>query len=152
MVTNVEVAAQFDEIADRLLLQGDSWFKVSSYRRAAETLRAAQRPLAGLAAEHQLLKLPGVGQAIATKIGDFLRTGEIPLLERLRAEQPDGLLRLLRESSLQPRQIRALAGGPLKIDSPEALAAAAADGRLDVADGLDPDTVTAIRARLRDRM
>src|SRR6266571_2966143 len=98
MTSNAEVAEQFDEIADRLLLDGESWFKVSAYRRAAESLRGMELAVEGIAARNALRRVPGVGDAIRTKIEAFLETGHIPLLDRLRLEQAPGLLALMRET------------------------------------------------------
>jgi DNA polymerase (family 10) len=87
VTTNTEVAEQFDELADRLLRQGESWFKVAAYRRAAATLRKLDEPIDAIAAQGRLRSLPGVGAAIATKIQDYLKTGHIPALDRVRSEQ-----------------------------------------------------------------
>lgn len=101
--TNLQLADQFDELADRLSSQGDSWFKVAAYRRAASTLRNLQEEVAIVAAQGRLRKLPGIGAAISSKIEAYLQTGQIPLLERLRGEQPPGLLRALRQGSMPGR-------------------------------------------------
>ncbi len=99
MNRNAEVAAQFDEIADRLQLLGESWFKVRAYRRAAEVIRGTSEDVAQLAAGGRLKTLPGVGDAIAKKIVDYLSTGHIPLLDRLRAQTSDAELARLRAAS-----------------------------------------------------
>src|SRR5947209_626735 len=104
---NDEVAAAFDEIAERLLLQGESWFKVRAYRRGAEAIRAAVEPVETLSAGGRLARLPHVGKAIAEKTAAYLATGSIPLLERLRAETSEGQLALL-HAGLQPATVRAL--------------------------------------------
>jgi DNA polymerase (family 10) len=128
-LSNDEVAAAFDEIAERLLLQGESWFKVRAYRRGAEVIRAAAEPVALLSAEGRLAALPGVGKAIAEKTAALLTTGAIPLLERLRAETPDGLLPLLR-AGVPPSVLRTLWQRFDVRDEPS-LGAALAAGRLD---------------------
>jgi DNA polymerase (family 10) len=87
MTTNAEVAVQFEELADRLLQQHESWFTIAAYRKAAATIRAAEEPIEALAARGTLRSLPGIGAAIATKIQDYLATGHIPALDRVRAEQ-----------------------------------------------------------------
>ncbi len=102
---NEEIAAQFDEIADRLSLLGESWFKIRAYRQAAETMRGAGEDIARLSAEGRLEALPGVGAAIAQKTADYLATGHIPLLDRLRGQVPDDQLALLR-AGLTPAQVR----------------------------------------------
>lgn len=146
MTRNEETAAQFDELGDRLLLEGESWFKVSAYRRAAKTFRELEEDVADTAAHGRLQDLPGIGEAIGSKAEAYLRTGRIPLLDRLRATQPDGLLRLLRETGLTPRRVRALAAEPLAIDSPEKLVHALERGTLEPAAALDAAGLRTVRA------
>jgi DNA polymerase (family 10) len=105
MNRNAAIADQFDEIADRLQLLGESWFKVRAYRRAAEVIRGTAEDVAQLAAEGRLKTLPGIGDAIAKKIIDYLTTGHIPLLDRLRAQTSEEELALLR-AGLTPSQVR----------------------------------------------
>jgi DNA polymerase (family X) len=87
MTTNTEIAAQFEELAERLQQRHESWFKIAAYRKAAATIRATPEPVESIAARGQLRTLPGVGAAIAVKILDYLATGHIPALDRVRAEQ-----------------------------------------------------------------
>ena len=126
---NEEVAAAFDEIAERLLLQGESWFKVRAYRQGAEAIRAAAEPVGALSAGGRLAKLPHLGKAIAEKTVAYLTTGSIPLLQRLRAETSDGLLSLLHEGLL-PATVRAL-HERFGVDGPESLRAVLESGALD---------------------
>lgn len=119
MSRNAEIAAQFDEIADRLSLLGESWFKIRAYRRAAEAMRAAAEDVAALSAAGRLGAMPGIGDAIEQKTADYLATGHIPLLDRLRGQVPDGQLALLR-AGLTPAQVRELRDR-LGVGSPEAL-------------------------------
>lgn len=142
MNRNNEIAAQFDEIADRLSLLGESWFKIRAYRRAAEVMRASDQDIARLAAEGQLEQLTGIGAAIAQKTADYLTTGHIPLLDRLREQAPDGLLALLR-AGLTPAQVRELRQR-LGVESPASLAAALERG----AGGVTPKTLAAARRLL----
>jgi len=127
-----------------MLLQGESWFKVSAYRRVAETLRALKEPVEGVAARHGLRKLPGVGDAIRVKIEAYLETGHIPLLDRLRSEQPAGLLALMRATGLPPRRVRSLAASPLRIDSIERLQQALAEGTLEGSAAIDAEGLRAV--------
>ncbi len=144
-MSNAEVAEQFEEIADRLLLEGDSWFKVSAYRRAAESLRGMEQPVEAIAARNALRKVPGVGDAIRAKIEAFLETGHIPLLDRLRSEQAPGLLALMRETALPPRRVRALAAGPLHVESIDRLRELLADGDLERSGSLDAAGLRTVR-------
>ena len=142
MNRNTDVAAQFDEIADRLGLLGESWFKVRAYRQAAQVMRGTAEDVARLSAEGRLETLPGVGDAIAQKTADFLATGHIPLLDRLREQVPDGQLALLR-AGLTPAQVREV-HQRLGADSPEALR----EARMRRAAGLGPKTLAAVQRAL----
>jgi DNA polymerase (family 10) len=126
---NESVAAAFDEIAVRLLLQGESWFKVRAYRDGAQALRETPQSVDDLLAAGTLASLPHVGRAIAEKTAALLTTGQIPLLERLRTETPDGLVALV-NAGMAPAVARRL-HAEFGVDGPAALAAALATGRLD---------------------
>lgn len=126
---NEAVAAAFDEIAVRLLLQGESWFKVRAYREGAQALREASESVDELLAAGRLASLPHVGKAIAEKSEALLTTGAIPLLERLRAELPAGLVELV-SAGLPPAVVRRL-HAEFGVDGPAALATALAAGKLD---------------------
>ena len=128
MVTNEEIADQIDELGDRLLLDGDSWFKVAAYHRAATTFRGLSEELTTIVAEGRLRKLKGIGEAISSKVEAYLETGHIPALDRIRDAQPAGLLALFRQTGIAPRRLRALATGPLGIDSPDKLRSAIDSG------------------------
>jgi DNA polymerase (family 10) len=145
MPSNDEIAEQFEEIADRMLLEGDSWFKVSAYQRAAKTFRGMSESLEDISSRGRLRKVPGVGDAIATKIDAFLHTGQIPLLERLRAEQPLGQLDLMRQTRLTPRRVRALAASPLHIRTIDELREALATADLLGSGALDAEGLKTAR-------
>jgi DNA polymerase (family X) len=145
LVSNLEVAQQFEELADRLLLEGESWFKVSAYQRAAQTLTNLDESVQDLSAKGRLRSLPGVGDAIARKIQDYLETGHIPLLDRLREQQPAGQLDLMRQTGLTPRRVRALAASPLHIESTERLVEALAGGTLQTSQALDPGGLRTVK-------
>jgi DNA polymerase (family X) len=145
LVSNIEVAQQFDELADRLLLDGESWFKVSAYKRAAQTLTDLEQPVQELSARGRLQSLSGVGDAIARKIDDYLETGHIPLLDRERAQQPPGQLDLMRQTCLTPRRVRALAASPLRIDSIQRLHDAFDSGELQSSRALDSEGMRTVR-------
>jgi DNA polymerase (family X) len=118
MNRNHEIADQFDEIADRQLLLGESWFKIRAYRRAAETMRATSEDVAALSAAARLSELDAVGEAITEKTAEYLGTGHISLLDRLRGQTAGGELALLR-AGLTPTQVRELRA--VGVSSPDAL-------------------------------
>lgn len=128
------VADLLDEISTRMELCGESPFKVRAYQNGAEVLRALKTPLAGLVEERKLKTLPGIGDALVEKISKLHRTGTHPLLEQLRADVPDGLLRLVALPGLGPKKALRLRED-LGIDDLDALERAIDDGSLAKAKG-----------------
>lgn len=107
-MTNAEVARIFLRIAEMMSYREESTFKVRAYYRAALTLSALEEPLAAVAGRGELETLPGVGEAIAGKMGEILQTGTCALYERLKTEVPEEIRRLLRVPGLPPRLARLL--------------------------------------------
>ncbi len=104
---NEEIARIFYEIADLLDLAGDR-FRPEVYRRAARTLEGLPEDLGDLAARGKLREIPGIGEALAEKIDEYLRTGKVAHLEKLRSETPPGLRDLLRLDGVGPKTARRL--------------------------------------------
>ncbi len=132
---NAEIAATFARLADLLEIGGESAYRTSAYRRAAETLAAHPEPIAAIAGRGELLKLPNVGKAIADKIGDLLETGTFPLLEETERLYPAGVADLLTVPDIGPKRARALFES-LGIDGLPALREAVAGDRLAAALGI----------------
>jgi len=146
---NPEIAAFFERIADLLEIQGENVFKVNAYRRAAENIREAGRPLAEIRAEGTLRQVPGVGEAIAEKIEELLDTGKLGFYERLGAEVPESLLDLLEVPDMGPKRV-GLVWRSLGVTDLGGLAAAAADGRLKDLPGLGAKSEAKIRKGIED--
>src|SRR5262249_55718794 len=61
-----------------------------------------------LIAEGRLGEVKGVGEAIAKKIEELVRTGKLAYYEDLRASIPAGVIDMLRIPGLGPRKVKAL--------------------------------------------
>ena len=99
---NQRIAASFDEIADLLELAGDNQFKIRAYRRAAEAVRALDEPVAELLRRDQSA-IPGIGEALRSKIWEMESRGSMEYLERLRAEIPAAIVVLTQVPGIGPR-------------------------------------------------
>jgi DNA polymerase (family 10) len=99
---NDKVAAILYEIADLLELKEES-FKPRAYRRAARNIETMQVDVGELATQGRLKDIEGVGDAIAEKISEIVRTGKLQYLEDLRAELPPGLTRIMDVPDIGPR-------------------------------------------------
>jgi len=109
-VENAEVARLFRELADLLEIEEANPFRVRAYRTAARTVENHPEAIADLALHHpgQLTDLPGIGDDLAGKIVEIVRTGGLPALESARRRLPSGLTSLLRLPGLGPRRVHAL--------------------------------------------
>jgi DNA polymerase (family 10) len=107
-MTNREIAAVFREIADMLEIKGEDRYRVLAYRRAADQIANEPRSVADLWREGTVTGIPGIGKAIADKIGSLLTTGQIDLHERLKAEIPTGVVTLLNVPDVGPKKAKLL--------------------------------------------
>ncbi len=150
---NADIARRLKETALILEEQGANPFRVQAYRHAAETVQRLDRPVAEIL--HQegmagLQKLPAVGESIARAIRDLVRTGRLPMLQRLRGEvDPLALLRSV--PGIGPALARRL-HEDLGIDTLEALEAAAHDGRLQDVAGVGEKKLAGIIDSLASRL
>jgi DNA polymerase (family 10) len=103
---NDEVAALFEEFAD-LLEARDVSYKPRTYRRAAEKIREHPRPIEEVAAdgESALEEIDGVGEAIASKIVEYVETGGIEELEEARADLPVDMAALTAVEGVGPKTV-----------------------------------------------
>jgi DNA polymerase (family 10) len=86
---NAEIAAIFDDIAERLKLKKDNIFKIRAYQKVARAIEELPVGVAQLAAEGRLKEIPGAGEAITKKITELVTTGKLGYYERLKAESPE---------------------------------------------------------------
>ncbi|MEV7804073.1 DNA polymerase/3'-5' exonuclease PolX [Microbispora sp. NPDC088329] len=132
---NDEAAAALQEYAELFALNGGDAFRVRSYQRAAKSIAGFPEDLTG----ETLRSIPGVGEAIAKKIEEFLERGSFRQLDDLRGRVPEGVRTLTRIPSLGPKKALFLFQ-ELGIDSPAALAEAIRAGRLNGVRGFGAKT------------
>ncbi len=143
-VTNREVAALFQTIADMLELKGENIHRVLAYRRGAETIASLARDINAVYVEGKLTELPYIGETLATKIEELLTTGKLAFFERLADEIPPGLVEMLRVPGLGPKRIH-LFWKELGITSMDELKAAAEAGKLRTLPGMGAKSEAKIR-------
>jgi hypothetical protein len=150
---NQDIAGRLEEAAHLLHAQGADRFRVAAYLRAAESIRALDRPvddvfrLRGL---DGLKALPRVGETIARAIRELLTHGRLPMLDRLRGEADavavlatvPGIGRILAERLHEELGLETLAD----------LEVAAHDGRLDKLAGFGTKRLAGIRDSLAQRL
>lgn len=102
---NDGIASIFLEIANLLDLEGVK-FKPEAYRRAARTLQDLPDDVRTLVARGTIDDVPGIGKALAEKVREYVATGEVPYLARLRSQWPPGLLSLMKMDGVGPKTTR----------------------------------------------
>ncbi|MHB1022697.1 MAG: DNA polymerase/3'-5' exonuclease PolX [Acidobacteriaceae bacterium] len=108
VIHNEDVARIFARMARVLSLQGENRFRIRAYENAARSVRELDEDLAKIAAEGKLEEIPGIGEDLAAKIEEALRTGHIRACERACRNIPDTLLALFDVRGLGPKTIQLL--------------------------------------------
>lgn len=150
MTDNQRCAERLREAADLLEAQGANPFRVSAYRRAADTVRDLDDDLAKIIereGQAGLEALPGIGRGIASALAEMVRSGRWMQLERLRGSA-DPVQLFTAVPGLGHRLAERI-HEELHIDTLEGLELAAHDGRLESVPGVGPRRAAAIRASLQ---
>jgi DNA polymerase (family 10) len=130
MSTNETIAEQLEEIAQLLDLLGENGFKVNAHAKAARVVGDYAGDIGAVAADKAaLLKIDGIGEKIADKIIESVKTGQMSELNELRGKVPAGLIVVLKIPGLGPKTVRAM-WQTLGIASIEGLEKSIADGSL----------------------
>lgn len=150
---NGDIAARLDEVAELLDAQQASRFRVEAYRRGAGTVRALEAPVAELLESgglRALEALPAIGPTLARAIESLVRTGRLPLLDRLRGEaDPEHVLATVPGiGTVLAHRLHEELG----IEGLHDLEAAAHDGRLASLEGFGPQRLSGIRDALAGRL
>lgn len=141
---NAKIAGMFDAIADVLEFEGETVFRVNAYRRASRVLQDLREDVAVLWKEGRLKEVPGIGEGLAEKIGEYLSTGKMKRYEEISREVPQGLIELLGIQGLGPRTL-ALVNKKLRVQNLEDLKRVIDDGSLEELPGMGAKKVENIR-------
>jgi DNA polymerase (family 10) len=124
-LTNAQIAAAFDELADLYELDGAVQYRTIAYRTASKSVREASVSIAQLALEGRAAKeISGIGKTLEEKIVALSVTGDIPTAKKLRDKFPTGLISVMHLPGFGPKRARRLYD-ELGVDSLDALRAAA---------------------------
>jgi len=147
--TNKDIAAELEQIADLLETQDANPFRIRAYRQAANSILKSELSLAELVKNNQMdriKEIEGIGDSIAGAIKEYVNTGRIGLLERLRGSvSPESLFMTVPGigEDLAKKIVH-----KLDIDKLEDLEVAAWDGSLQKISGIGEQKLKTIRAVL----
>jgi DNA polymerase (family 10) len=147
VLNNRQLAEIFTLIADLSEIKGEVIYKTLAYRKAAESLAGLSGEASKYWKDGRLKEIPGVGQAIADKIDELMRTGKLQFLEKLKKEVPPSLAEWLKVPGLGPKKVGAISKA-LKITTLAQLEKAARAGKLRGLPGMGSKSEEAILAGL----
>ena len=107
---NQEIAKIFYEIADYLEMEGVA-FKPYAYQKAAITLETLEEDVEEIYKKggiKALEEIPGVGESIALKIEEYLKTGRIKGYEKLKKKTPINLEEIIAVEGMGPKKAKVL--------------------------------------------
>lgn len=81
---NRELADLFERMPDLLEFKDKNPFKISAYRKASRILGDLTQDIEEIAKRGDLKKISGIGEGIAQKIEDSLKTGQVSKFEEVR--------------------------------------------------------------------
>lgn len=143
-IHNAEIAALFDTLADLLEIEDANPFRIRAYRNAALTIRQYSRSMQSLIDEGKdLSELPAIGDDLEEKIKVIVKTGKLPLLEKVRARTPAALSEMMALEGLGPKRVKILYK-ELKVSSLEDLKRVAKEGRIHELEGFGEKTEQSI--------
>ncbi|MFH1820525.1 MAG: DNA polymerase/3'-5' exonuclease PolX [Candidatus Nealsonbacteria bacterium] len=107
---NQELAKIFHEIATYLKMDKVD-FKPFAYERAANTLETVEEDIEQIYKKGGIKafeNLPGVGKHIAERIEEYLKTGKVDYLQKLKKKTPIKIEELIAVEGLGPKKVKAL--------------------------------------------
>ncbi len=129
-----DVVELLESIARLLELKGESGFKVRAYANAARILAGHPGDIVEMARRGELRQIEGIGDAIASKVAEYVTTGRLPYFEALRDEFPPEIFQLFEIEGLGAKKIKVLYE-KLSVHSIPRLERACLEGRVAELDG-----------------
>jgi len=106
---NHEVAEVLNKLGQLAEAAGEDRFKVIAYRRASTSVRNLEEDVEDVWKRGELREIKFVGEGIAKKIDEYLRTGQLEALERMGKRVPTGATELMKVPGIGPKTAYKLA-------------------------------------------
>ena len=106
-MNNEEIIKILINIADILTLQNDK-FRPWAYLNAARSIELLDEPLKDIAKRNELQNIPNVGEHIAKKIEELLKTNKLKYYNKLKKQTKINVEELNRIPSLGPKRMKIL--------------------------------------------
>lgn len=136
ILTKKDIIQLLEKIAIYMELNGENTFKVSAYRKAAQSLEIDERPLEDI---EDVTELKGIGKGVGDVINEYRTTGESAVLNELQQLVPAGLITLMKIQGLGSKKIAKLYK-ELNVTDKESLQAACEAGKVSELSGFAKKT------------
>lgn len=147
-MTNEEIATTLSHLADLLEIEGSDSHRVRAYRDAAQAIRDTSTSLPARVQRGEGLEdLPFIGESLAGKIEELVRTGRLEQLEELEQRIPPSLADLLQIEGLGGKRVKRLYE-ELGITSLAGLEQAAREKQISALEGFGPKLEAQILAEV----
>ncbi len=105
---NKELADLFEKMADILEFKGENPFKISAYRKASRIIGDLTQDIEEIAENGKLKDVPGIGEGMAQKVVEYLKTGKISKFEEVKKGVPDELIAIMDIPGMGPKTLSML--------------------------------------------
>jgi len=105
---NKELADLFEKMADILEFKGENPFKISAYRKASRVIGDLTQDIEEIAEQGELKNISGIGEGMAQKIVEYLKTGKISKFEEVRKGVSDELIAIMDIPGVGPKTLSML--------------------------------------------
>jgi len=108
MSKNAEIAQIFEQIAGMLSILDENPFKIRAYKKAALNILELDGDIEDRVEKDDVTDIPGVGKDLASKVREYVETGDIEEFEKLQEKVPLEMTELLGILGLGPKTLALL--------------------------------------------
>ena len=108
MSKNADIAEIFEQIAKMLSILDENPFKIRAYKKAALNILELNEKIEDRVSQDSVTDIAGVGKDLASKVKEYVETGEIKEFEKLQEKVPLEMTELLGILGLGPKTLALL--------------------------------------------
>jgi DNA polymerase (family 10) len=105
---NKELADLFGKMGDILEFKGENPFKISAYRKASRIIGDLTQDIEEIAESGKLKDVPGIGEGMAQKVVEYLKTGKVSKFEEVKKGVSDELIAIMDIPGMGPKTLSML--------------------------------------------
>jgi DNA polymerase (family 10) len=102
---NKELGDLFNRMADILEFKSENPFKISAYRKASRIIGDLTQDIEEVAEGGKLKDVPGIGEGMAQKIIEYLKTGKVSKFEEVKKGISDELIAIMDIPGMGPKTL-----------------------------------------------